>query len=120
MGVGSEGYFENPHRQTGLVCLIWAGPHMVTTPLVKCVIWFEIALVCKWLSQLHVAARLLNAGFSERQSHNGTSFLVSQNIFLLFQQRESGTLVSGNVGYGDMQKNLSTVLSMKNSTILTD
>lgn len=62
---------------------------MVTTPLVKCFIWFEIALVCKWLSRLQVAARCLNAGFSERQSHNGASFPVSQNIFLLFQQRES-------------------------------
>lgn len=75
---------------------------MVTTALVKCFIWFEIALVRKWLSQLQVAARLLNAGFSERLSHNGTSFPVSQNILLLFQQKESGNLTSGNVDYGDM------------------
>ena len=82
-----------PHRQTGLVCLIWVGPHMVTTPLVKCFICLEIALVRKWLSQLQVAARLLNAGFSERRSHNGTSFPVSLKILVLFQQRESWHLV---------------------------
>lgn len=72
---------------------------MVTTPLVKCFIWFKIALVCKWLSQLQVAATCLNAGLTERQNHNGTSFSAIQNILSLFQQRESDS-----VGYGDMIK----------------
>lgn len=73
---------------------------MVATPLVKCFIWFEIALVCKWLSQLQVAARPLNAGYSERQSHNGTFISSQPEHFLTFpKERQS-------VGYGDMQKNL--------------
>lgn len=72
MGAGNEGYFEPPdpfHRQTSLVFLIWAGPHTVTMPLVTCVNWNEIALVCRWLSSrlLQLAAQSLNAGFSEKQ-----------------------------------------------------
>lgn len=62
---------------------------------------FEIVLV--WRSQHPVAARVLNAGCSGRQSHNGTSFAVIYNsVFFFF------------VGYGDKQKNISVAFSTKN------
>lgn len=92
MGIWSEGYFQKPHQQISLVCLIWVGPHMVTTPLVKCFIWFKIALVCKWLSQLYLSCfssgakwwlhvnhlQLWNKGSADVELHHSLNAVCSQ------------------------------------------
>lgn len=83
---------------------------MVTKLLLKHFNWFEFALVCKWLSHLQVPT-------SERQSHNGTLSLESQNIYVNFR----ANLTCGNVVYTSLVVfGMKLYFNEKTSTFLTD